>query len=179
MGRIWITVLASLIVVFTLDFPLIGSAQSGNAVKANAPSTASTLTVAGDVATPLSIAHAELKGLPRTRVEVKWDGQTIGYEGVLLGEILKRAGVPLGSELRGGALASYVVASATDGYQVVFSLAELDPAFTGNDVIVADTMDGKPLASEQGPLRIVVPKDSRASRSVRMLECLDVVRLRK
>ena len=36
--------------------------------------------------------------------------------------MLKQAGVPLGADLRGNAVASYVVASATDGYQVVFSL---------------------------------------------------------
>jgi hypothetical protein len=60
----------------------------------------------------------------RPRVEVKEDGRTLRYEGVLVGEILKRAGAPLGAELRGNAVASYVVAFATDGYQVVFSLAE-------------------------------------------------------
>jgi hypothetical protein len=65
--------------------------------------------------------------------------------------------------LRGNAVASDVVASATDGYQVVFSLAELDPAFTSNDIIVADTIDGKPLFAYQGPLRIVAPKDSRGA----------------
>ena len=128
----------------------------------------------------VSLAPADLKSLPRTRVEVKTeDGTTNVYEGVLVGELLKRAGVPLGAELRGNAVASYVVASASDGYQVVFSLAELDPAFTSNDIIVADTIDGKPLFAYQGPLRIVAPKDSRAARSIRMLEKLEVVRLRK
>ena len=53
------------------------------------------LTVAGDVATPLSLAPDELKSLPRTRVEVKEDGRMLAYEGVLVAEILKRAGVPL------------------------------------------------------------------------------------
>jgi DMSO/TMAO reductase YedYZ molybdopterin-dependent catalytic subunit len=90
-----------------------------------------------------------------------------------------RAGVTLGEKLRGKELATYVVASATDGYQVVFSLAELDPAFIANDVIVADTVDGQPIPRDPGPLRLVVPKESRAARSVRMLERLAVVRLRK
>ncbi len=117
--------------------------------------------------------------MPRTRVEVKEDGEAVTYAGVLVGEILKRAGAPIGSELRGNAVATYVVASATDGYQVVFSLAELDPAFTGNDIIVADTIDGKPLSANQGPLRIVAPKDVRRARSIRMLERIEVVRHRK
>ena len=105
-------------------------------------------------------------------------GPDVVYEGVLVGEMLKRAGAPLGSDLRGNAVATYVMASATDGYQVVFSLAELDHGFTGNDIIVADTIDGKPLFAYQGPLRIVAPKDSRGARSIRMLERLEVVRLR-
>jgi hypothetical protein len=96
-----------------------------------------------------------------------------------VGEILKRAGVPLGAELRGNAIASHLVASATDGYQVVFSVAEVDPAFTSNDIIVADTIDGKSLFAYQGPFRIVAPKDLRGARSIRMLQRIEVVRLRK
>jgi DMSO/TMAO reductase YedYZ molybdopterin-dependent catalytic subunit len=141
--------------------------------------TTAALTVTGDVKTPLSLSLADLKALPRMRVEIKEDGRTVVYEGVLAGEILKRAGSPVGPEMRGNSVATYVVASASDGYQVVFSLAELDPAFTSNDVIVADTVDGKPLFPYQGPLRIVAPKDARAARSVRMLQRLDVVRLKK
>ena len=114
-----------------------------------------------------------------TRVEMKDEGRTVICEGVLVAEILKRAGAPLGSDLRGNAMATYVLASASDGYQVLFSLPELDPAFTGNDIIIADTIDGKALFAFQGPLLIVVPKDSRAARSIRMLQRLEVVRLRK
>jgi len=121
------------------------------------PST--TLTIAGDVGTTLSLTTTDLKGLPRARVEVKTEDGTINtYEGVLVGELLKRAGVPVGAQLRGDAVATYVVASASDGYQVVFSLAELDPAFTSNDIMVADTVDGKPLFGYQGAFRIVAPQ---------------------
>jgi len=76
-------------------------------------------------------------------------------------------------------MTTYVLASASDGYQVLFSLAELDPVFTSSDIIVADTIDGEPLLAHQGPLRIVSPKDARPARSVRMLQRLDVVRLKK
>jgi len=58
-------------------------------------------------------------------------------------------------------------------------LAELDPGFTSNDILVADTLDGKALFASQGPLRVIAPKDSRAARSVRMLQRLEVVRLKK
>jgi hypothetical protein len=76
-------------------------------------------------------------------------------------------------------VATYVVATAADGYQVVFSLGELDPAVANNASIVADTVDGKPLSDTQGPLRIVAPHDKRGVRGVRMLQRLDVVRLLK
>jgi hypothetical protein len=140
----------------------------------------SALKITGEVKTPLTITPDELKAMPRTRVEIKDEnGQAVKYEGVLVGELLKRAGATLGPEIRGSAVATYVVASASDGYQVVFSLAELDPAFTGSEIIVADTIDGKPLFAYQGPFRIVAPKDTRAARSIRMLQQLDVVRLKK
>ncbi len=72
-----------------------------------------------------------------------------------------------------------MLAGAKDGYQVLFSLAELDPGFTSNEIIIADTIDGKPLFDYQGPLRIVAPHDKRGARSIRMLQTLSVVRLRK
>ena len=153
-----------------------GHREAGGARPPRAPTA---LAVTGDVATPLTLSAADLKALPRTKVEVKDEGRIVTYEGVLVGEMLKKAGVPLGADLRGNAVATYVKASATDGYQVVFSLAELDNGFTSNDIIVADTIDGKPLFAYQGPWRIVAPKDSRGARSIRMLERLEVVRLRK
>jgi DMSO/TMAO reductase YedYZ molybdopterin-dependent catalytic subunit len=158
--------------------PVASISQTAPPVAAPAQSAAG-LSVGGDVATPLTLSPAELKSLPRTKAEIREEGRTIVYEGVLVGEILKRAGVPLGSELRGNAMATYVLAHASDGYQVLFSLAELDPGFTGSETIVADTIDGKPLFAYQGPFRIVAPKDSRGARSIRMLQRLDVVRLRK
>lgn len=156
----------------------VAHAQGATPAQAAAPASV-TLAVGGDVKTPLTLGASDLKGMPRTKVEIKEDARTIVYEGVLLGEILKRAGASLGPELRGDAIASYVLATAGDGYQVVFSLAEVDPVFTANDVIVADTIDGKPLFAYQGPFRIVAPRDTRAARSIRMLQRIEVVRLRK
>jgi DMSO/TMAO reductase YedYZ molybdopterin-dependent catalytic subunit len=138
-----------------------------------------TLTVGGDVPHPLSLTPADIKAMPRTTVTVSEEGRDVKYEGVLVGELLKRAEAPVGRDLSGQAVATYVLCKAKDGYQVVFSLPELDPAFTSNDIIVADTIDGKPLFDYQGPLRIVAPHDKRGARSIRMVQSIDVVRLRK
>jgi DMSO/TMAO reductase YedYZ molybdopterin-dependent catalytic subunit len=139
------------------------------------------LTIAGDVTTPLSLSKTDLVKMPRTSVSVKAEGsdEQTTYEGVLLYDILKQAGAPLGKQLMGKALASYVLAEAKDGYQVVYALPEFDPSFTDNKIIVADTIDGKPLFQYQGPFRLVVPNEKKGARSIRMLEKITVVRLRK
>jgi DMSO/TMAO reductase YedYZ molybdopterin-dependent catalytic subunit len=150
--------------------------------RAQTPSAAApepVLAVGGDVLHPLSLTAADLKAMPRTTVSITEDGREVKYEGVLVAEVLKRAGVPLGRELTGPAVATYVLASAKDGYQAVFSLPELDPGFTQNDIIIADLIDGKPLFDYQGPFRIIAPHDKKGARGVRMLLRLDIVRLRK
>jgi hypothetical protein len=131
------------------------------------------------VATTVTLTPADLKALPRTSVRIDEDGRPVTYEGVLVAELLKRAGAPGGAELRGPAVAAYVVATGNDGYQAVYSVAELDPVFTRSEVIVADTVDGKPLFDYQGPFRLIAPKDTRGARSVRKLEKLELFRLRK
>jgi len=95
-------------------------------------------------------------------------------EGVRLSDLLAKAGVGLGEKLRGRALASYVVAQASDGYQVVYSIAEIDPAMNDNRIILADTMNGKPLGEHDGPFKIVAPGKKRPARWVRMVNALRV-----
>jgi DMSO/TMAO reductase YedYZ molybdopterin-dependent catalytic subunit len=150
-----------------------------NGVLGQQPAGQATLAISGNVARPLTLTAQDLKTMPRTTVTLTEEGREVKYDGVLVGELLSRAGAPLGRDLTGAAVATYVVATGKDGYRAVFSLAELDPAFTGSDIIVADTIDGKPLFDYQGPLRVVAPHDKRGARSVRMLQTLDVVRLPK
>ena len=139
-----------------------------------------TLVVVADPSKPLTLKPADLAAMPRTTVTLKQpDGRGVTHEGVLVAELLKRVGVPLGKALRGDAMATYVVATATDGYRVIFSVAELDPEFTGSEVMVVDRTNGQPLLADQGPIRIVAPKDLAGARSIRMLERIEVVRLPK
>jgi DMSO/TMAO reductase YedYZ molybdopterin-dependent catalytic subunit len=136
------------------------------------------LRIGGDVSTPLVLTVADLKKMPRKTLSVvnPHDKKTETYEGVLLEDLLKRAGVPHGEQLRGPSMATYVIAEAEDDYRVVFSLAELDSGIIESDVIVADTMDGAPLAPKQGPFRLVAPHEKRPARWVRMLKSITVVR---
>jgi hypothetical protein len=140
----------------------------------------SSFTVKGDVTTPLTLKSEDLAGMPREKVMVpEQDGTMVEYEGVPLREILKKAGAPLGGQLRGKALTTYILARAHDDYAVVFAIGELDAAFANEQILVADKRDGKPLFGYQGPFRLVCPNDKAGARSVRMLESLEVVRLVK
>jgi hypothetical protein len=115
--------------------------------------------------------------MPRKTVSVvnPHNKKTEVYEGVLLEELLHRAGVPQGEKLRGAAMATYVLAEAEDGYRVVFSLAELDSGILDSEVIVTDTMAGADLPAKEGPFKIVAPHEKRPARWVRMLKSITVV----
>ena len=135
--------------------------------------------VTGAVKQALTLSADDLAKMPRATVKTTSGGMETVYDGVWLHEVLKKAGVPQGGELRGKALSSYVLAEAQEGYQVAFSLGELDPSFIDNEILLADTANGKPLFGAQGRFRLVVPKDKPGARSVRMLTKLEVVQVRK
>lgn len=122
------------------------------------------------------ITKEQLKGMTRKTVTVHNPHSNADetYEGVVLADLLAKYGAPLGKELRGAALANYVVATGADGYRVVYSLAEVDPSFHPGDVIVADTMDGKPLDARTGPFRLVATEDKRPARGVRNLVSVEM-----
>ena len=143
---------------------------------AQTPAPLPQLKISGAVSTPLTLTLPDLKGMPRTTLHVSnpHENKTETYEGVLLEELLRRAGVPQGDQLRGKRMATYVIAEAEDGYQVVFSLAELDSGITNSEVLVADTVDGAPIDAKRGPFRLVVPHDKRPARWVRMLKSITV-----
>lgn len=152
------------------------------AAQAPAPESSKTaLTVSGDVPKSLSLSLTDLSSLPRKTLKVtnQHSGKEEAYEGVPLAELLKRAGVPQGEQLRGADMAAYVRAEGADGYVVTFAIAELDASFQDSDVLVADTMDGQPLGEKVGPLRLIVPHDKRPGRWVRSLRSITVVKLSK
>ena len=128
----------------------------------------------------LEITASMLEGLPRVEASSKIHDKPAHYSGVSLQSLLhSRFYAASGERLRGGWMAAVVRATGADGYQVVFSLAELDESFGGLQVLVADQQNGKPLAPEDGPLRLVVPSDKRGARSLRQLVRLEIVELRE
>lgn len=124
---------------------------------------------------PMTITAADLAAMPRHTVTANQHGSEITYEGVYLRDVLAKDGVPNGDELRGKKLSTYVLATANDGYAVVYALAETDPAITEGDLLIADKVGGPP----NGPFRIISPHDKKPARSLRMLKSIDVVQLVK
>ena len=120
--------------------------------------------------------ESDLASLPRSSVTAgAHDEKPSLWEGVALVELLRRAGAPLDKQLRGREMTKFVRVTAADGYQVVFSLTELDAAFGDRNVLVVDRQDGHPLYGKDGPLRLVVAGDKRPARWVREVETIEVV----
>jgi DMSO/TMAO reductase YedYZ molybdopterin-dependent catalytic subunit len=143
-----------------------------------APQPTTSVTVAGNVAQSLSLSVVDLKRYPthqvdyvsRNTVEEKGTAPARHYTGCLLRDVLAAA-KPVESkprELR----KSYVVATASDGYEVVFSWAELFVSPMGDSVLVVYERDGAPLPDDEGPIALIVVADMRPVRHVKWLRSL-------
>ena len=133
-------------------------------------------TVGGEVLKPLKLSVKELSTLKSSEVKAKdRDGKEHTFKGVMLWTILDSAGVTLGKDLRGENLAKYVLVKASDGYEVVFSLPEIDPEFSEKIILLAYEVDGKPLAANEGPFRLVVPQDKKHARWIRQLNSIQIL----
>jgi DMSO/TMAO reductase YedYZ molybdopterin-dependent catalytic subunit len=146
----------------------------------SAPAGDFVLTVGGEVEKPLNLSLSDLSKFPRRSVQAKdHDGKEHRYEGIEVREILRQAGVKQGKELRGKALALYLLVEATDNYQAVFALPELDAEFTDRVILLVDKQDGQALPSTHGPYRIVVPDEKIFARWVRQVKSLTILRAGK
>jgi hypothetical protein len=63
---------------------------------------------------------------------------------------------------------------AKDGYAVAFTLADFDDNYTDRAIFLADRVDGNPLSSTTGPLRLIIPDDKKASRWERMVTKIEI-----
>jgi DMSO/TMAO reductase YedYZ molybdopterin-dependent catalytic subunit len=117
--------------LFTAVFCILASpawAQTTQTAPAQQPSAAqATVKVLGEVLNPLTLSATDLAAMPRTTVSAR-DKQGIShsFSGVAVSEIFNKAGVTTGKQLRGENLAKYLLVTCADGYQVVFSLGELE-----------------------------------------------------
>jgi DMSO/TMAO reductase YedYZ molybdopterin-dependent catalytic subunit len=124
----------------------------------------------GQVESALRFSWAEFKTLPRKTVHAdlhcvtRWSKLDTDWEGVPIQAIFGLAGLKPG--------ATHVLAHSEQGYTANLELSVLDD----EDVMLADTYDGKPLEPEHGfPLRLFVPKRYfwKSAKWIRGLEFLD------
>ena len=153
-------VLLIIVLAFLSFSPLLTKAQSQPA----------SVKITGEVTTPLTISDAGLQKFKQTTVVRKdRDNKDHSYSGVPLSDLLQKAGVTMGTELKGENLTKYLLVEASDGYQVVFALPELDKSYTDRMIILADQVDGKPLLPADGPFRIIVQDEKKPARCIKQV----------
>lgn len=175
------------LLLFSVADPAFAQAPAARNPPAIAPARAADgLVIAGDLGKPRTLRLDELKALPSRTATWALHGKTHTVVGLPLEVVLAQAGYdrgPMSKEMAprdkrpGFKLA--IVASAPDGFQAVFSAAEITSGMGKTEVLCIWEMDGKPLPAEQGPLRLVVLTDGEGSRSIHNLARLDVFDLRK
>lgn len=146
---------------------------------AAAPSTA--LSVTGSVTTPQTHDLAALQALPAITQTVSYSSgsgpQTHTYVGASLWGVLGSSGIVVNPGVKNDILNKVVLATGTDGYQVVFSGGELSPDFGNRPDLVAysELVGGVPTSlGADGFARVTAPGDVKGGRYVSNLVNLDV-----
>jgi len=163
------------VLVFALGSPvllgllvLLGPSGALAQVCTTAGGYSSSFEVTGDVKQSQTFTQATLEALtPVTTVDdffVTGAGTTSGqYTGVGLWALLNAVGLKKGLNLAN----EYIIVTGSDCYQLVFSMAEIDPALGGTqDVIVAYDLAGAALDPTQGFARLIIPGDKLGARRV-------------
>jgi DMSO/TMAO reductase YedYZ molybdopterin-dependent catalytic subunit len=163
--------------ILAFGVPAAGLAQT-------TPKPATTLFVTGNVENRLALTVDDLRRLPVQKVEdvrqvriggvpAKDGAETRRYSGVLLRDVLAAA-KPIEKE-RHDLRRSIVVATATDGYQAVYSWAELFLSPIGDGAIVIFERDGAPLPPNEGPFAMLSLRDAQPGpRHVKWLERIEI-----
>jgi hypothetical protein len=116
----------------------------------------------------------KLAALPHTTITV-FNGHANAsqtFSGVPLIDLLKPLGIA--DQPRGKDFRLYIEAEGSDGYIVVYSIAEITPYIHDGTVIVADTLAGKPIA-DSGPFQLVATGEKHPARWVRNLVAIRVL----
>jgi hypothetical protein len=116
----------------------------------------------------------QLAALPHTTITVFNGHAQVNqtYSGVPLINLLTPLGVT--DKPRDKALRQYIEAIGSDDYMVVYSIGEIAPDIHDGTVIVADTLDGKPI-TESGPFQLVATGEKHPARWVRNLVAIRVL----
>ena len=141
--------------------------------EAGPPSTTLTLTGLNGEAKALNVA--ELKAMPHQSVTVTngHSHKQETYSGVAVKDLLALVST---KAVDGGAkppsrFLTVIVAGGTDHYRIAIALCDTDPGCRNGQAIVADTVDGQPLAAD-GAFKLILTEDKMPARWVRNLDTL-------
>jgi precorrin-2 methylase/DMSO/TMAO reductase YedYZ molybdopterin-dependent catalytic subunit len=132
-------------------------------------------TVTGEVKKKLTIA--DLHSYQRVEALAKMIGDGAGYHGlesysgVLLSELLQKAGVV--PDVNQG-----IVVSAPDGYRTLLSSGEVFLSARGKSIMVADKMADKSL-TKGGKFKLILPDDLSADRTIKAVSNIEVLILKQ
>ncbi len=163
-----------LAIALGLLLPCSALAQmNGMETKKMTPSTELALTgLSGKTKT---LTPADLKALPHVTVTVH-NGHTQKdetYSGVPVKDLLALVAPAKdeGPKVSGNMI--LVVAGATDDFHVAITLCDTNPECRSGQSIVADTLDGAPIAND-GAFKLVLTEDKKPARWARNLSSLTV-----
>ena len=130
-----------------------------------APSTS--LTINTGAGQPLTLTLADLQALPQQTLTVHNAHSSADetYSGPLLSDVLAKAGVVLTEKTEHPMLHQYLIATGTDKYWVLYSLAEVIPGLHKAKVIVAIARSGEPLTTA-GQFELINDLDVKPARWV-------------
>lgn len=156
---------------------IVGSLSVSPAVQAQQ---SDSVEVRGAVKIALRLTPDDLRASPAEQIGEFTQTRRTGsgessstVRGVKLTAVLDRAG--LAKQDNNDWKSAVVVATATDGYRVVFSWPELFNSPLGANVLVLFERDGQPLAAQEGRIALMSGGDQRLGpRHVRWLRTVEV-----
>lgn len=149
-------------------------------INAKAQSTSETLSISGLVETPLALKVEDLSKMKiiegndfkvfSTSGETRKEFKT--YKAVLLKDLLDKAKINLQNPKERGKL--YFVATATDGYNALFSYHEIFNNLTGDNVFVVFEVNEKPIDKDGASVLISTTDKITSARHVKWLKNIEV-----
>ncbi|MEO7106916.1 MAG: molybdopterin-dependent oxidoreductase, partial [Rhodoferax sp.] len=139
------------------------------------------LAISGAVENPMKLTVEDLRNFPPQKVgEVPMVcqtgaklGQLENLKGVLLRDLVEKAVVV--SHNHNDVKKMAIIATASDGYKVVFSWSEIFNSTIGDGVLVYFEKDGKALGDDEGRIAMVSSKDIRPGpRHVKWLKAIEI-----
>lgn len=144
------------------------------------------ISIAGDLPRTGHLSQEDLEKLGPVDIEFTLKEGTHTFRGVPVDKVLEHFGFDKGPETpetppreKRTGWRKVLVASAPDGFQAVFSCAEVVQSMGATKAYLAWKMDGKDLPTDAGPFRLVVPSDQERARSIYRLNRIDVVDMQK